>query len=247
MEKSEYQRMYALETSFWWYKVLHELVDCTIKKNRKSVNMKLLDAGCGTGRMMEILQKYGEITGIDYSDDAIGFCQKRGLKNIIKGDLNDFIFEKDNYDAIVCLDVLYHAAIMNDTAVLEKFFYALKTGGTLVINLAAFEYLKRSHDAIVHAKKRYRRNSFVNDLKKIGFTIQYAGYRMPHLYIVILLSKLLQRKSKTNESESDLKELSGLINSILYKAGKIENWLIKRGLRFPVGSSVFVVAKKPFT
>jgi len=244
MEKSEYQRMYMLETSFWWYRVLHELVDFTISKNQKTSDLNLLDAGCGTGRMMEILQQYGEITGIDYSDDAIGFCKKRGLKYVLKGDLNEFIFEKDNYDAIVCLDVLYHAAIQNDTAVLEKFFRALKAGGTLVINLAAFEYLKRSHDVVVHAKKRYRRNNFVDDLQKIGFTVQYAGYRMPHLYFIILLSKLFQRKSKTTDPESDLKELSGFTNSLLYKAGRVENWLIKQGFRFPVGSSLFVVAKK---
>jgi ubiquinone/menaquinone biosynthesis C-methylase UbiE len=244
MEKSEYQRMYTLESGFWWYRVLHELVDATIGKIKKSSPLKMLDAGCGTGKMMEILGKYGEITGIDFSEDAIGFCRKRGLKNLEKGDLNDYVFENDEYDAIVCLDVLYHAAIQDDTAVLEKFFHALKAGGSLVINLAAFEYLKRSHDVVVHTKKRYRKNSFVDDLKKIGFTVQYAGYRMPHLYFIILLAKLFREESKQEESASDLKELSGFMNSLLYNAGRVENWLIKLGFRFPVGSSLFVVAKK---
>jgi SAM-dependent methyltransferase len=244
MEKSEYQRMYTLEPSFWWYRVLHELVDDTIGKIRKSTPLKMLDAGCGTGKMMEILGKYGEITGIDFSEDAIGFCRKRGLQHLETGDLNQHVFEKDKYDAIVCLDVLYHAAIQDDTAVLEKFLGALKTGGTLVINLAAFEYLKRSHDVVVHAKKRYRRKSFVDDLKKTGFTVQYAGYRMPHLYFIILLAKLFSNDSKKEESESDLKALSGFMNSLLYHAGRVENRLIKLGFRFPIGSSLFVVANK---
>jgi hypothetical protein len=90
---------------------------------------------------------------------------------------------------------------------------------------------------VVHAKKRYRRNSFFDDLKKTGFTVQYAGYRIPHLYFIILLAKLFSNDSKKEESESDLKALSGFMNSLLYHAGRIENRLIKLGFRFPVGSS----------
>jgi SAM-dependent methyltransferase len=241
MEKSEYQRMYMLETSFWWYKVLHELVEGFVSKNRKS-DMKMLDAGCGTGRMMEILEKYGKITGIDYSDDAIGFCEKRGLKNLIKGDLNDYNFEKDNYDAIVCLDVLYHADIKDDLSVLKKFYSSLKKDGILILNLPAFDYLKRSHDVVVHAKKRYRKRAFVSELKTIGFSVHRSGYRLPHLYFIILVSKLFQGKS--NPNESDLKPISGWINSLLYQFGKVENWMIKHQFSFPVGSSLFVIAKK---
>lgn len=244
MDKSEYLRMYTLESSFWWYKVLHELVDFTISKNKKNGAIRMFDAGCGTGRMMEILQKYGTISGIDYSEDAIGFAEKRGLRNIETGDLNDYIFENDTYDAIFCLDVLYHAGIQNDLAVVEKFWHALKKEGILIVNLPAFEYLKRPHDLVVHTKKRYRKNDFVSDLKKIGFSVVGSSYRMPHLYFIILISKLLHKKNKSNESESDLKELPTWMNTLLYNFGRLENWCLKRGLSFPVGSSLFIVAKK---
>jgi SAM-dependent methyltransferase len=244
MEKSEYLRMYTLESDFWWYKVLHDLVELTIRKNKKTGAISMFDAGCGTGRMMEILQKYGSLSGIDYSADAIGFAEKRGLKNIELGDLNKYNFQNDSYDVIVCLDVLYHAGIQNDLAVVEKLRQALKEGGILVLNLPAFDYLKRPHDAVVHTKRRYRKNIFVEDLKKIGFSEIRSSYRMPHLYFIILISKLLRGKSNTKESESDLKELPGWLNTLLYKFGRIENWWLKHGFGFPVGSSLFVVAKK---
>lgn len=244
MEKSEYFRMYTLESDFWWYKVLHNLVELTIRKNKKTGAISLFDAGCGTGRMMEILQKYGSVSGIDYSADAIRFAEKRGLKNIQLGDLNEYNFENDSYDVIVCLDVLYHTGILNDLAVVEKFYHALKKDGILIINLPAFGYLKRSHDAVVHAKKRYRKNPFVNDLKNIGFSIVNSAYRMPHLYFIILITKLFRKNGKTNESESDLKALSGWLNNLLYNFGKFENKWLTRGFSFPVGSSLFIVAKK---
>jgi len=244
MEKSEYLRMYTLESNFWWYKVLHELVELTIIKNKKTGAIKMFDAGCGTGRMMEILQKYGSISGIDYSADAIGFAEKRGLRNIELADLNEYNLRNDSYDVIVCLDVLYHSGILNDLAVVEKFYHGLKKDGILIINLPAFGYLKRSHDAVVHAKKRYRKKPFVNDLKKIGFSVVNSSYRMPHLYFIILISKLFHKNSKSNESESDLKELPSWLNKLLYNFGQLENWWLKHGFSIPVGSSLFIVARK---
>ena len=244
MDKSEYLRMYTLESNFWWYNVLHELVDSNIKKYKKEGAISILDAGCGTGRMMEINQKYGTVFGIDYSADAVNFAKKRGLSNIEMGDLNNYEFENESYDAVICLDVLYHSAIQNDIAVVEKFYRTLKDDGILIINLPSFEYLKRSHDIVVHTKKRYRRKAFENDLKEIGFTILRSSYRMPHLYFIILISKLFSKKSKSDESESDLQQLPVWLNTLLLKLGRLENWWLMQGFRFPVGSSMFVVAKK---
>ena len=244
MDKSEYLRMYTLESNFWWYKVLHELVDFTIRKNKKEGGIRILDAGCGTGRMMEICQKYGTITGIDYSADAVSFAKKRGLNNVEIGDLNNYQFENDTYDAVVCLDVLYHSAIQNDLAVVEKFYYTLKDEGILIINLPAFEYLKRSHDIVVHTKKRYRKKAFENDLKESGFSIVSSSYRMPHLYFIILISKLFRKGRNLKEVESDLKELPRWLNAILLNFGRLENWWIEQGFSIPMGSSLFIVAKK---
>ena len=244
MDKSEYQRMYNLESNFWWYKVLHELVDFTIRKNKPVDDIRVFDAGCGTGRMMEICQKYGRISGIDFSPEAVRFAKQRGLPNIEIGDLNDYTFEKDNYDGVICLDVLYHTGIRDDLAVVEKFHQTLKKGGILIINLPAFDYLKRSHDVVVHTKKRYRKKSFVNELKKIGFTIESSSYRLPHLYFIILISKLFRGNRKVNESESDLKELPSWLNALLIFFGRLENWWLKQGFSIPVGSSLFIIAKK---
>lgn len=244
MDKSEYLQMYNLETNFWWYKILHELVDFTIGKNKKEGEIKILDAGCGTGRMMQILQKYGVVYGIDYSEDAVSYARKRGLSNIVTGDLNNYHFKKESYHSIVCLDVLYHEGINDEVAVVKNFHHSLKTGGILVINLPAFEYLKRPHDIVVHTRKRYRKSEFTKELKVIGFSVISSSYRMPHLYFIILISNLFRGKNNLKKSESDLKELPNWLNTLLIFLGRIENYLIKIGFCFPVGSSLFVVAKK---
>ena len=244
MDKSEYLSMYTLESNFWWYRVLHELVDYTIRKNKPEGKINILDAGCGTGRMMEICQKYGTVYGIDYSPDAVYYAKKRGLDHIELSDLNDVRLESNIYDVVVCLDVLYHSAIQNDKAIVEKFYHSLKEGGILIINLPAFDYLKRSHDLVVHTKKRYRKKAFQAELKESGFTILKSSYRMPLLYVIILISKLFHKKSQSTVSASDLKALPGWLNTLLLNMGRLENYCLHQGIGLPVGSSLFMVAKK---
>ncbi len=124
MEKDEYTLMYELETDYWWYKALHELVEFHVKKIAGAEDLRIFDAGCGTGKMVEILNSYGEVEGIDYSEEAVSYCRKRGLKTIKLEDLNNWNPGGELYDVIISLDVIYHAAVEDDMGVLEKFHVA---------------------------------------------------------------------------------------------------------------------------
>ncbi len=236
--------MYQLETTFWWYQVLHELVGDTVRNHSPGGGLSILDAGCGTGRMMEILRQYGEVHGIDSSPDAVELARKRGVDKVILGDLNNYAFDKETYDIVVCLDVLYHKGIRDDLAVAGKFYSALKENGILILNLPAFEYLRRPHDLVVHTKKRYRRKCFSTELEKIGFTIHFSSYRMFPLYFIILISGFFRKSRKMNQPDSDLKKIPGWLNKFLLFYGRAENQWLKRGWTLPAGSSLFVVAKK---
>jgi len=244
MEKDEYQRMYSLENDFWWYRILHELVEAKIRKISSGGTMRILDAGCGTGRMMEILQKHGPVSGLDFSEEAVTLARKRGAGTVVRGDLNTYNFQKDYLDAVVCLDVLYHSGIKDDQAVIGKFYDTLKSGGTLIINLPAFEFLRRGHDTVVHTRKRYRRKEFVSQLKKAGFTVNTATYRLPLLFLVIMLSGIIKKPDRNMKKASDLKKLPRLFNAVLLCMGRWENRLTGAGICFPFGSSLFVVAQK---
>ena len=119
MEKNEYRKMYQFEDNYWWYKGLHELVEHYVKKESYNKILKIFDAGCGTGKMLSILKKYGDVKGIDYSKDAIDFCRKRKLDNVEIKDLNTWSSNGELYDIIVCLDVLYHSGIKDDMYILK--------------------------------------------------------------------------------------------------------------------------------
>src|SRR3990170_132281 len=113
MEIREYENIYKLGNTYWWYKILDSLIIDTVKKYSQDKKMNILDAGCGTGRIMEKLNPFGEIEGIDSSPEAIKYCSLRGQKNVVLTNINQWIPQNKKYNLIICLDVLYHETVIN--------------------------------------------------------------------------------------------------------------------------------------
>lgn len=243
MDKLEYKKMYDQENNFFWYKTLHNLIISHIEKLRIK-DAVIFDAGFGTGRLLELLENFGDVSGIDYSEEAIYFSKLRGIKNIKQENLNNWEEPKNKYDIITSIDVLYHSAIKSDADILLKFYNSLKPGGILILNLAAFDILKRKHDEYVYTKRRYRIKPLTKKMKNIGFKIKKASYRMPILFFIILIQKLVIKISNVKEQKSDMKEISPVINKIFTFLGAIENYYLLKVGYIPFGSSVFVIAKK---
>ena len=70
-------------------------------------NARILDAGCGTGLVGEILkqQGYRDIDGLDYSADMLREAGKKNVYgNLIQADLTRRLDIPDNaYDAVICV------------------------------------------------------------------------------------------------------------------------------------------------
>lgn len=244
MKDSEYAQMYALEKEFWWYKGLHELVETFLRQHsRGQGRCEMLDAGCGTGRMMQVASRYGTVHGMDHAREAVLFCAKNDLENVSCQDLNTWEPEAGRYDMVISLDVLYHAGVHDDAHVVRKFHQALKDDGLCIVNLPAFPVLFRNHDLAVHTKRRYRKKAAVRMFENAGFVIHLATYRLPHLFLVILAKKAVQYFFGPQD-KSDLQELPAWLNTCLFRMAQAENRLITSGVPMPFGSSLFLVAGK---
>ena len=160
MNLAEYRRMFEVEDIHWWYVGLHDLILRSVKMESHLIGrpLQILDAGCGTGRLLQRLSEYGDAEGCDASEEAVRYCHMRGVKAEV-ADLNELHLKADSYDVITSIDVLYHAGIKDDVDVLKRFYTGLKPGGVLIINLVAFESLRSSHDIAVHTRERYSRQT----------------------------------------------------------------------------------------
>jgi SAM-dependent methyltransferase len=244
MEPEEYERMYLLEREHWWYVTTHALIEHYIRNTDDGAPRRLLDVGCGTGRLVQILQKYGAAEGFDYSEAAISFCKKRGLANVWRQDLNDWKPTPNSYDLIVSVDVLCERAVRDDIGEIQKFYQALKSGGTLILHLPAFQFLRRGHDEVVWAVRRYSKNQMKVPLEKLGFRVQVFSYRLFPLFFVISFRKMLEKRRASGTPQSDLGNVNPLLNAYLKLHGRFDNWLVRHASGLvPVGSSLLIVAR----
>lgn len=101
-----------------------------------TTNKKILDAGCGDGRLSAELSKKGAVvTGVDYSGRAINFSKLFAPNiNFIQADIKSLPFEDEKFDNILLVETLEHVSPQNIATVLSELKRVLKNDGKLIIS-----------------------------------------------------------------------------------------------------------------
>ena len=251
MEATEYPAMFAAEDHHWWYVGLHDLVIHSVQGESACLKrpLDILDAGCGTGRLCQLMQPFGPVTGCDMHPLALEATTRRGVVRVVHCDLTTGDLRAEAYDLITCMDVLYHRGVTDEVTVLQKLRRSLKKGGLLVVQVAAFESLRGTHDLAVHTRRRYRCSEVVRLLERAGFTVEFASYRLLLAFLPALLwrgfTRLFPVRSGDGKTLSDIATpVSPWMNQLLAAVVKMENRLLVTGVRLPLGTSVFAIARK---
>jgi SAM-dependent methyltransferase len=65
---------------------------------------RVLDVGCGAGRHSLWLEREGlDVTGVDSSPLALEVCKRRGVQNLVRGEVHSLPFREAHFDTIVLL------------------------------------------------------------------------------------------------------------------------------------------------
>jgi SAM-dependent methyltransferase len=244
MDAQEYALMDAAEDRMWWYRAVHaRLLDALAE--RPGAEGPLLDAGCGTGGFLARLaaaQPGRVLVGLDYNPEAAARAARKSGAAVCAGTVNALPFPDACFGAAVSVDVLCHRAV-DERAALAELHRVLKPGGTLVLNLPAFEWLRSAHDARVHTARRYTAAG-------IAAALEAAGFRdvAPRYWNSLLLPLMaLQRKilARNPEGRSDVGHFHPLLDAAFHAATRAERALARLGLRYPAGGSVMVAATRP--
>ena len=90
MEEYEYEIMYGLENTYWWFKgkqfLLEMLLNDHLDDDRSN---RALDIGAGTGATLELLRKYGAAYGVEFSKVALRMLKQKGLNSIVRSDAEE--------------------------------------------------------------------------------------------------------------------------------------------------------------
>ncbi|MBR0653488.1 class I SAM-dependent methyltransferase [Plastoroseomonas arctica] len=244
MDAAEYALMDAVEDRMWWYRALRARI-VTALEDRPGAPGPLLDAGCGTGGMVAALLAAGitrPIVAFDYVAEAATRARAKTGLPIAVGDITCQPYPDASFGAAISLDVLGHRSL-EPPAALAELHRVLAPGGTLILNLPAFEWLKSAHDARVHNARRFTTRSIRALLGSAGFTAIDAGY----WNALLLPLMVLQRKVMAREpgGASDVAAFPPWLDASLHGVTVVEHWLARRRLRYPAGGSVLVVATRP--
>lgn len=94
---------------------------------------KVLDIGCGTGRLIGYLKMQGaEVVAADLSEGMLEKLRKkhRGV-HTVKADIEDLPFENESFDLVVCTFVIVHLKALQKA--FDEVNRVLKTGGYFVV------------------------------------------------------------------------------------------------------------------
>ena len=119
----------------WDYTGPKETV-ATFKKYAKNKEIKIYDAGCGTGLVGVELKKYGFINfdGADLSQKLLDLVPKNLYQNLSKVDLNKRIEVQDNtYDAVMCVGTFTFGHVKPPA--LDEFIRITKNKGLLCFTI----------------------------------------------------------------------------------------------------------------
>jgi len=235
--------MHRLEDEHWWYRALRDRIDIALDRWAPGFRT-LLDAGCGTGGVLQHLKQrrpQTRLIGFDLSADALRRCRSRGFSSLARGSVNDVAFRSAVFDVVTSQDVLYFEGIEDERAVAEL-ARVLAPGGVLILNLPAFEFLRGSHDVFVKTRRRYTRKQVAELVRAAGLEILTATYwNAPLMPVVAAVRRL--RTNRAEVPESDLRPVHRWLNRILYALVRLEAVWLRSGT-LPFGSSVLCVARK---
>ena len=116
-----------------------------LAKHSLQKDLKILDAGCGTGLVGIELKKhnYSNIDGVDFSQDMLNLVPKNIYKTLDKVDLNNPLKYKNNtYDVVICVGTFTYGHVKAHA--LDEFIRIIKKKGLIcfTINEGIYEEYK---------------------------------------------------------------------------------------------------------
>ncbi|HET6387623.1 MAG TPA: class I SAM-dependent methyltransferase [Armatimonadota bacterium] len=247
MNRDEYARMDAQESTGWWFVAKRRFVTSLLEHRGLTGDLfPLLDGGCGTGAALRAMAALGSnqaagICGLDPSVDALNRARRKSNARLVCGSMERCPFAAGAFHTILLLDVLEH--LDHDQAALQEAWRALAPGGRLVITVPAYPLLWSDHDVALHHRRRYRRRDLERLLSESGFETLYLGHIFASVFPLALLARIARRIFPPPSPSADIGAAPTALNRSLIELLRLES-LLARKAPLPFGTSLLSLARK---
>lgn len=209
---------------------------------------RILDAGCGTGRNLEMIREEvtGEGFGFDIASAAAPFWRKRNLDTVCLASVNQTPFKSACFDAVVSVDLLECDAV-DESIAFSELCRVLKPKGIMILVAPAYDWLmSEEHHKAVRASRRYH----IGRLEKLAAQQPTRVIRSSHVFASMLplvaayrLLLPIFRKPSSDRPVSEIKPINPIINEILFRTVKLEGKIMRK-TSLPFGSSIMMILEK---
>lgn len=246
MKPAEYGLMYQVEDHHWWFvsrrRLAMRLLDQTPGLEPEA---PILDIGCGTGGNLESLRLRGKAMGMDLSATALQLAHRRNLSRLLQGSALVLPYADQSFALVTAFDVLYHRWITDDQLALAEIYRVIRPGGWLLITDSAMPRFWSSHDELYYARQRYTLEDIQHKLQGAGFEVHFSSYRNALLLPLFLLVRLVLSWLPLTQSASGQQLPATWLNRLLIQVGNLETSWLSWGKKFPLGSSLICLSRKP--
>ncbi len=180
MQPNAYRALAQSEQQGWYYQARARAVATLVREFiPHSVELKILDVGCGTGGTSHAFEKLGRVTGLEPNELAIDLLRARYPDLLaICGTVEQIpdLFAPASFDLATIMGVLYHANVVEPVVALRNIRQSLKPSGWIVWNEAAYPFLKRQHDDFVQTGRRFYPHQMHRALEEAGFEVLFGSH-----------------------------------------------------------------------
>jgi SAM-dependent methyltransferase len=244
MDERLMQEMLAVDEHHWWYRGRRRIIRAELERLALPAAAHVLDAGCGSGRTLQDLVAFGEVSGIELNEDAAEVARSRGHGDVRVGRLEELPWPDASFDLVTCLDVIEHTT--DDRATLAELRRVTRPGGTLLVTVPAYPRLWSHHDEANHHFRRYSRPALRAVAAAAGWTLVRESSFNTVLLAPAAAVRLAERRrrSPADGYPNDLDRGAGWLNRALEWPLAIEAGWLSRGGTLPFGLSLLAVLRR---
>jgi SAM-dependent methyltransferase len=238
--------MFRLEDNLWWYVGMRRIAYNLLSRhlNDNAGPLRVLDAGCGTGGSLRLLERFGRVTAFDFARMAAEMYLTRQRGRILVASTDAIPFADESFDLVTSFDVICQLPFPGDEAALRELGRVLRPGGILFVRTPAYQSLYGPHDVTLHTHHRYSTTEMAKKMERSGLQVVETTYANTFLLPVAVARRMWAKFRGKAAGESDVRPVPKPLNTALTGILGAEAMLVEH-TRLPFGLSVIALARKP--
>jgi SAM-dependent methyltransferase len=240
----QFPHLAALEENYFWFRARNALLIWALRKYFGRAR-SFLEIGCGTGYVLKGLAEAFpdlSVSGAELLDRGLAIAERRAPRaTFFQADAQRLPFAEE-FDVVGAFDVLEH--VNDDRAILRQMHQAVRPGGGILVTVPQHRWLWGAVDDQARHRRRYDRGDLVRKAADAGFRVLFVTSYVAALLPFMFLWRNRRRPPASLADPIAEFRIHPLLNRFFEIVLAGERFAIKRGVRFPVGGSLLLIAAR---